>query len=91
MSVYGDVHVSLQRNNETHINMGGCQIVRIDPRGKFSLDQLSKMRIASIYPDDQVGGVWARDPEMAPGVENPVPIANIPKHARLRITMPLAD
>lgn len=91
MSVYGDVRVSLELNDETRVDMGGCQIVRINPRGKFSLDQLGKMRIASIYQDDQVGGIWARDPEMPSGIANPVPVVNISPRARLRVIMPLAD
>jgi hypothetical protein len=91
MSVYGDVHVALKSDNETQVDMHDCQVVRITPRGRFTLDALGKMRIASIYQDDQVGNVWARDPEMPRGQENPVPVVNIPPRARLRVIMPLAD
>lgn len=91
MSVYGDVYVALKTDNETQVDMHDCQVVRITPRGRFTLDKLGKMRIESIYPDDQVGGVWARDPEMPRGKANPVPIVNISPRARLRVIMPLAD
>lgn len=89
LRLYGDVHVAVTSDGETNVDMRGCKVVRIIPPGKVTLEQLAKRRIVSIIPDDLVGHLYFRTPELPRGIEDEVPIINFPIRARLRIKMPV--
>lgn len=89
LEVYGDVHVALTTKDDTTINLSACKVVRIRPPGKYSLIELFKHTVASIYPDAQVGRIYVRDPELPIGVEDEASIVNIPGNVRQHIVPPV--
>lgn len=89
LRLYGDVRVSVDTGGTTLVDIRGCKVIRIEPPGKFSLDQLARHRISSILPDDVVGHVYFRYADLPLGVVEDVPIVNIPPRARLEIKMPV--
>lgn len=89
LHLYGDVHVSVDTNGLTKVDMGACKVVRIRPPGKFTLESLVHRRIASIMPDDLTGHIYFRDPELPFGIEDEPSLINIPPRARLKIMMPV--
>lgn len=88
MRLYGDVLVSVDTDGQTNISIRGCKVIRIEPPGKFTLEQLKNHRISNIMPDDVVGHVYVRYPELPLGVWEDASLVNIPPRAKINIRLP---
>lgn len=89
MKLYGSVHVRVDTGKHTHISLKDCQIVRIWPPGKYTVEQLKHQRIAALYPDDQPGQVLFHTPEVPVGEEVPMDMITIPTDAKVDVEMPV--
>jgi hypothetical protein len=88
LDLYGDVHVSVDLNGRTIVNMRMCRPVRVDPRGSYN--SLAGTRIAAIYAgDEQPGLVMYRNPDMPVGKEDIVTMVQVNPVGKFRNLMPV--
>lgn len=90
LDLYGDIHVSVNLNGETTVNMKNCKVIRAKPPGVYA--GLLHKRIRLLLPDDEQPGLLLyRTPDLPEGkeeiVEGTIQISPI---GTIRVQMPIA-